>query len=206
MKKILFTSLTIFLMACGPKYTSRIAISNEATFGDVNVGIPQLDTFVVHLNGADTMSYGHYGLSNERELSIYKTGYWKSFYPNNILKEEGEYRIGHYINCCFAGACMQYYHYKIGKWKYYDSNGNLKCKVAYIPSTLHKDTNCEGGDQVKFGLIKHFSKLAHLYNLTVDEIYQLQKVVLATKDPNRQIILIPISGELVFEYHTLDGK
>ena len=52
----------------------------------------------------------HYFIvSDEPTHKNVKTGYWKTFYPSHIIKEEGIYRKGK----------------KKGRFKYYDVNGNL---------------------------------------------------------------------------------
>ncbi len=54
--------------------------------------------------GFYTINFG--GVSNYKSV---KNGYWKEFYPNHIIKEEGNYKKGK----------------KIGEFKYYDKNGIL---------------------------------------------------------------------------------
>lgn len=98
-----------------------------------------------------------------------------------------------------AGQCMTYYHYKIGDWKYYDSEGRLFYQVNYQPEELHVDTRCEDGDVVTYGLIKDPSYLKEVHKLSPDSIYALQEVVI--EDEYRGVtILKPMDGKLVIDF------
>ncbi|WP_041264072.1 hypothetical protein [Bernardetia litoralis] len=166
-------------------------------YGNLEDGIPLFDTLIIDLKEKDTISIGKYAVSTEKKMGKLKTGYWKIYYSNNILKEEGEYGVGKFIDCGVGGTYYRYNNYRTGVWKYYKENGELKCKISYYPDTLLVENSC-GRVKIVFGLIKNFSKLQYLYNLTADEIFQLQK--LRTEDEHQKMTLIPISGVLVFEY------
>ncbi|BDD10850.1 hypothetical protein FUAX_32820 [Fulvitalea axinellae] len=199
-KKNILILISLIFITCSPKTITTIHIEYADIFGEINNEIPQYDSLVITLSGIDTLSYGKYALLKNSKLSSLKTGIWKEFHSKGVKKSEGEYKIGHYVDCCTGGACMSYYHYKIGEWKYYDSLGNQKFKLKYYPDTLHVNTRCQGGDYAPFGLIKNFSKLEYLYDLKPDDIFQLQKVEIISKDSRRKTIITPISGELVFNY------
>ena len=196
MKKILIVLSLLILISCSPKMIG-ITFLGISKYGNLEKGIPLFDTLMVDLNGKDTISIGKYAVSTEKKMSKLKTGYWKTYYPNNILKEEGEYRISKFSNCGIAGPFYEYNNYRTGVWKYYKENGDLKYPLNYYSDTLLVQNSCEGTKTV-FGLVKNFSKLRYLYNLTADEIFQLQK--LRTEDDHQKMTLVPISGVLVFEY------
>ncbi|MBW1297077.1 toxin-antitoxin system YwqK family antitoxin [Aquimarina litoralis] len=48
-------------------------------------------------------------IGGESSYKSVKNGYWKEYYPNHIIKEEGNYKKGK----------------KVGEFKYYDKNGTL---------------------------------------------------------------------------------
>lgn len=68
------------------------------------------------------------------------------YFDNGNKKFDGSYKIGSFVNCCFAGYCMMFYPYKSGQWKYYYNNGQVKAFGTYLNSLEHMDTSCEGGD------------------------------------------------------------
>jgi len=100
---------------------------------------------------------GNYAKFNDGETSQYKIGLWKEFYENGQLKEEGNYLIGRYVQCCLSGYCIRYYNYKVGKWNYYYPNGTLELKGNYSLKKLRIETNC-GGDYIKYGILDSDSK------------------------------------------------
>lgn len=199
MNNLTLIALIIAVSSCSPKTTSQFPFQALQIYGDLANGKPLRDSLIVHLWWNDTLSIGRYAVTSNNNLSVLKTGYWKTNFSNGKKRDEGEYKIGSFVDCCVAGYCMKYYHYKSGIWKYYNEDGALKYELNYKPDTLHVNTNCEGGDKVIFGLIKDFSRLEYKYGLTPDEIFQLQKVEMENNSGDKTI-LIPISGELVFRY------
>jgi|GEM_PF-5897048 hypothetical protein len=189
--------LFLIISSCNPKLTS-IYVADSSIYGELKNGQPDADTLIVKMNQSDTLAIGKYAVTDEGQIEYLKTGYWKVFHDIGSIKEEGEYKIGSLIDCCFSGACARYYHYKSGIWKYYDEDGEELFELNFQPDTLHVDTRCQGGDQIVFGLIKDFSKLEYKYKLTPDDIYELQKVVIEDEESQRKTVAIPISGELVF--------
>jgi len=77
--------------------------------GKIPLYAPKTET---HINSFARKHKGglHYILwSDQSNYKSVKNGYWKEFYPNHVLKEEGNYKKGK----------------KKGVFKYYDKNGRL---------------------------------------------------------------------------------
>jgi antitoxin component YwqK of YwqJK toxin-antitoxin module len=88
-----------------------------------------------------------------REFNNYRVGPWKEFYENGNLKAYGNYKLDTYTQCCTGGVCDGFYSFKYGEWNYYYDNGKLKAKGTYRIGKKHKETSCEGGDEIKFGFV-----------------------------------------------------
>ncbi|MCG2432117.1 toxin-antitoxin system YwqK family antitoxin [Aequorivita xiaoshiensis] len=88
-----------------------------------------------------------------KEFNNYRIGFWKEFYKNGILKASGNYKLDTYTQCCTGGICDGFYSYKFGEWNYYYDNGNLKANGTYKIGKKHKETSCEGGDEINFGFV-----------------------------------------------------
>ncbi|GAA0728439.1 hypothetical protein GCM10009430_37610 [Aquimarina litoralis] len=100
---------------------------------------------------------GEYAKDKNGEITKLKIGLWKTYYDNGQIKDEGEYLIGRYVQCCAGGYCMQYYNYKVGDWNYYYKNGKLKLKGKFGIMKFNTSTSC-GGDYLKFGMLNRTSK------------------------------------------------
>lgn len=166
--------------------------SNSKLYGDIADGLPDYDTIVELkkdelLLGEGAFAVSNYGLSNLR------VGYWREYSENGILKMEGSYKLGSFINCCLDGYCHHYYYYRSGLWKIYDENGDLKYEFTYEPTELHIETSCEGGDNLLFGIIKEIPIKYWLDNLTSEKIFELQKVY--TEDE----IWTPLNSKIFIE-------
>lgn len=88
-----------------------------------------------------------------KEFNNYRIGFWKEYYRNGNLKSTGNYKLDTYTQCCTGELCDGFYSYKYGEWNYYYDNGKLKAKGKYRIGKKHKQTNCEGGDMIKFGFV-----------------------------------------------------
>ena len=88
-----------------------------------------------------------------KEYYNYRIGFWNEFYENGKLKSSGNYNLDTYTQCCTGGICSGFYSYKYGEWNYYYDNGNLKAKGKYRIGKKHKETSCEGGDEINFGFV-----------------------------------------------------
>jgi hypothetical protein len=191
--------LSLALISCSPK--TYMFIDNENRYGDLVNGLPEKDSTVsTYYKSKILKDVGRYAVANDGYLSNLKTGHWKEYYENGQLKSEGSYKVGSYLNCCMAGPCRNYYTYRYGLWKYYDESGTLEYEAEFIPSELHINTNCEGGDYVVFGLVKNIP-LRYIASLTPDKVFELQKVAI-----DEEYVLItytPLNGEL---YVTYDPK
>ena len=75
------------------------------------------------------------------------------YYKSGKLRSKGEYQTDTYIQCCFAGPCVQEYLYKIGSWKYYYENGQLMARGILIKNRVNILTSCEGGDSIYSGIV-----------------------------------------------------
>jgi len=143
----------------------------------------------------ETMKVGAFSIS----LSVKDLKASKEFYENRNVKIEGSYKIGSYVDCCFAGPCRSFYFYKVGQWKYYNSAGELDYEIEFTPATLRIDTRCEGGDTLIFGLIKTIP-VKYWSKLTADKVYELQKISVRYRDSFGTTTYIPLNEELFIEF------
>lgn len=97
------------------------------------------------------MRIGQYAYDSNGRLSDLQTGKWAEYYENGQVREMGNYLIGRYIYCG-ALPFRAFYHYKTGYWQYFYPNGQLKANGTYKIVPLNMRTNCEGGDDLLFGL------------------------------------------------------
>ncbi|GAA4306370.1 hypothetical protein [Nibribacter koreensis] len=192
----LIASIVIFLSACTPKFV--IAIYNQDLYGSLENGIPSNSRTGNHYFQDGTLkATGSYAVSFKNEKSELKTGLWKEYYAGGRLQREGHYKIGSYLGCGAGGLQAEYYHYKDGLWKYYDESGELRFEVEFEPTKLHFDTNCEGGDNLIYGLIKNVP-LGNKEQLSPDSIFSLQKEKI--EDGSFTVILTPLNNKLFITY------
>ncbi|MEP3209739.1 MAG: hypothetical protein ABJN95_11140 [Maribacter sp.] len=193
-KIILFFFLAIVNNTYG-QWTSENS-DNYGRYGDISDGLPDKDTLVTKCNDKEILTgIGKIALDG-KELSNLKAGHWKEYNSNGILKREGNYKIGSYIQCCFAGPCNQYYHYKSGIWKYYDDEGSLSYELEFVPSKIHIVTSCEGGDDLLFGLVENIP-IEYDDIVTTDTIVKHQKVEMDHEIGT--ITMVPLNGRLYWE-------
>ncbi len=189
-----YLRLLIIILLIAPNVVlgqeNNIYVQNDKRYGDLIDGLPEKDSLVRinHANGK--MAVDKDGFSNLR------IGHWKEYNDSGILKSEGNYKIGSYIQCCFSGACMQFYFYRDGLWKYYNDKGILIYEMEFEPSELHIETSCQGGDELIFGLVKNIP-LKYSDIITPDLIYENQKVTIVEEYGNA--VLVPINGRLHWE-------
>ena len=127
---------------------------NEGTF----TGKTALDTIY---KDAD-YSIGRLAIKKDSTISSLKTNKWIKYYRNGTKKEEGEYKINSFLQCCFIGPCQVFYNFKIGFWTYYHKNGKIAAKGKHQIKKYFLDTSCRSGDSIYFGTItddwKFFSR------------------------------------------------
>ncbi len=75
------------------------------------------------------------------------------FYESGELKSKGQFKVGDYTQCCFAGPCIQNYIYKVGEWSYFHKNGELKAYGKYLKKKRLIQTSCKGGDSIFSGFV-----------------------------------------------------
>ena len=171
-------SYIIFILTalgCSHRTTSSVHISNDNQFGDIADGLPDKSELTTLKNSAGQVTaQGECAVYNGKVTNI-KVGHWKEFYENGNVRVEGQYKIGSYIECCTAGACRQFYFYRTGQWRYFNSAGILNYELEFTPETLTINTNCEGGDKLIFGLVKSIP-IKYWNKLTTDNVYELQKI------------------------------
>lgn len=112
------------------------------------------------------------------KYSNYRNGFWKEFYKSGALKEEGNFKLDTYTNCCTGGLCEIYYSYKFGEWSYFYENGKLKAKGIYKIERKHKETSCEGGTEIEYGNLDNSWKF---FDEKGNEIKPTENIILEIK-------------------------
>jgi len=181
MRSFIILSILILLVSCNRRLTSSIDIADENKYEIIKsnfTGNSELKE--ENFSNGQTRERGKYAYDEENVLSTLKVGEWSYFYENGQLRSTGKYNIGTYIQCCFSGACKQFYNYKIGIWKYYYPNGQLMATGEYEIKQLHVDTSCKGGDDIPFGLTspqwKYFNEQGESIQPTVELILKLETI------------------------------
>ncbi len=181
MRNFIFLIIIFLLTSCGKRLKSRIYIADEHKYElrkDKFYG--DFEMKEVNYNNGQLMDRGNYAYDKEGNLSNLKTGDWTSYYENGQLKSKGKYNIGSFIQCCFSGACKQFYNYKVGSWEYFYSNGQLKAAGEYETKQLHVNTSCEGGDNMSFGITtsqwKYFNEKGETIEPNAEFIIEFEKV------------------------------
>ncbi|WP_439880138.1 toxin-antitoxin system YwqK family antitoxin [Pontibacter sp. MBLB2868] len=193
---LLVSFLFVVAASCSPK--TYVVISNELRYGDLSDGLPDLDsTVTLNYESGKVKAVGKYALADDKTSDNLKAGFWKEYHENGSLKNEGNYKLGSYLQCSMGGLWREYYSYRYGMWKYFDEKGELKYEVEFTPSSLHVKTSCEGGDSLIFGLIKAVP-LEYAGSLKPDMIYELQKV--ETEQDFGSIIYTPLNGNLYINW------
>ncbi|ALI98551.1 toxin-antitoxin system YwqK family antitoxin [Rufibacter tibetensis] len=175
------------------------SIDNFQKYGTLTNGFPLHSIAgTLYFENGIIKATGSFAESTAKETSQLKTGLWKEYYQNGTLRHEGTYQIGSYLNCGVVGLLTEYYHYKVGHWKYFNEKGELEFEVDFTPSTLHVETSCEGGDSLTFGLIKTVP-IKYSNQLPPDKIYELQKETMV-EDGFTTITYTPLNGRLFIIY------
>lgn len=188
----LIAILSVVAISCGRK--TYVYIGNEQRFGNLYDGLPDRDSTVTELYKSGIIkSEGKYAITDDSLLSNLKSGNWKGYYDNGQLKSEGGYKVSSYLNCCIDGPCREYYSYKDGLWKYFNEKGGVEYEVEFLPTHLHVNTTCDGGDSLIFGLISAVP-LKYSASLTPDTVFELQKV--KVEDDFGIMTYTPLNGVL----------
>ncbi|PCE64739.1 toxin-antitoxin system YwqK family antitoxin [Sediminicola luteus] len=165
-------------------------------YGDTSNGKASKDSLVYfYYENKIVKGVGRVALEG-RTPSNLKVGHWKEFRANGTIEAEGSYKIGSYIQCCYAGPCHWYYHYRYGKWKYYDVNGELCYELEFVPTELRIKTSCDGGDDLLFGLVKEIP-IDYDDIVTTDTIVKRQKVEII--NDIGLVKMVPLNGILYWE-------
>lgn len=197
MKKGLIIIIYGLIISCSPKSYTQIAIYNDNLYGDIANGFPEKDTLITKYDSEQNiLSKGKFAITKTDEISDIKVGNWTEYYNGGMIKEEGTYKIGSFIDCCTGGHCRAFYYYRDGLWKFYDEQGTLTFQLEFVPSRLHVDTRC-GGDSLTYGLIKSFP-ISYYDTLSPDKIFELQKIYVAEDDGT--IIYTPVNDELYIRF------
>ncbi len=120
-----------------------------------------IDTQGYAITVADTLYYpnskikefGNVVLMKDSIKSNLKIGLWTEYYPTGNIKSIGNYQIDSYTECCWGGPCKQFKNYKLGEWKYFYENNQLRANGTYIIKRGHIKTNCSGGDKIFKGYL-----------------------------------------------------
>lgn len=189
--------IILLSMSCSQRTIKQVVIGDDKLYGDILDGLPDRDSLVNVLDkGGKTIEVGHFAMTG-RHVSNIKVGLWKEYYETGVVRNEGKYKIGSFLDCCTSGLCRTYYSYRTGLWKYYNDKGNLEYELEFEPSKLYVKTRCQGGDSLTYGLIK-FIPMKYWDSLTKDIVYELQKIIV--DDSNGTITYTPLNGNLYIDY------
>lgn len=188
MKKTIPTILFLFLQIY--LFSQEIYIANDNLYGNLANGEPEKDSLLISTKNGKTISIGKYAIS-KKGLSNLKIGYWKEYNDEGKLTREGNYKIGSYLQCCVGGLCRQYYFYRDGIWKFYESE--IEYQLNFEPSEIFFDTSCKKNDKLIFGTVSNYS-----YNnygtINPDFIFKNQKIDI--ENENYIEIYTPLNGRL----------
>lgn len=176
-KLINILTLLLLLFSNYTLYSQEIYIKNDNLYGKITNGMPEKDSLIITKKNGIIVSEGKYALS-KKELSNLKVGYWKEYDDEEKLTQEGNYKIGSYLQCCAEGPCKQYYFYREGVWKFYENE--TEYQLNFEPKELYIDTLCKKNDLIIFGIVNDYS-----YNkfgiINPEFIFESQKVEIETK-------------------------
>jgi len=115
-------------------------------FKDYQSGIKSRKQFYAYIDTVryDDNSYavGKMIIDTLMEFDRRKIDEWKFYYPSGKVYSKGNFSIGAYTECEFAGYSVIGYSFKTGEWNYFYESGSLLAKGNYEPSQLQKKTNC----------------------------------------------------------------
>ena len=131
-----------------PPIEARLSVKDCGYFGNTEL------TFEKFEKSKEFSFIGYYAIDNYGKKTDLRIKECSEYYPNGKLKSRGKYEIGSYIQCCASGPCEQYNNYKVGKWEYYFSNGQLMANCQYQTENFYIQTSCGEGDSIKFNTIK----------------------------------------------------
>ncbi|WP_457619016.1 toxin-antitoxin system YwqK family antitoxin [Lutibacter sp.] len=164
MKKIIYILILLISISC-----KTIQIESK---------LQKTNTITEYYENGKIKSVGNIDDFN-KEFNNYRIGLWNEFYENGKLKSSGNYKLGTYEQCCTGGLCDGYYSYKIGEWIYFYENGKLKAKGTYRIGKKHKETSCEGGDEINFGFVtenwEFYDKNRKKISPTENDINEIEK-------------------------------
>src|SRR5882724_229062 len=105
--RLSFIISLLTILSCSPRTTSTVYISYDKQFGDITDGLPDnSDLTTIKNEQGQITAQGQISVFEGKPTEI-RVGLWKEFYENGIVKVEGQYKIGSYIQCCTGGPCRQ---------------------------------------------------------------------------------------------------
>lgn len=195
MKNIVYILILLFQFQFVIGQEDAIYISNDKQYGELKNGLPQRDSIIELTRNGILIGKGAVAV-DENGISDLKVGHWKEYYNNEILKMEGNYKLGSYIGCGVGGPFRAFHYYRTGTWKIYDENGKLEYELTFEPTELHIATTCEGGDKLLFGIIKEIP-LKYLGDLTSDKVFEFQRI--KNEEDDFTEIWTPLNGRIFIE-------
>ena len=84
-----------------------------------------------------------------------RLGTWEFRYPGPQIRTKAKvaFDVGWYTQCCAGGPCEWPYEFRVGDFEAWWPNGNRLAKGVFIVEWKTIDTNCEGGDTIKKGVL-----------------------------------------------------
>ncbi len=181
LRNLMFFSALTLAVGCTKLFTRQIYIAFEDQY-EIRKGnfAGNSEMKEVKFANGKLREQGHVAYDKEGNLSNLKIGEWTSYYENGQLKSKGQYSIGSFIECCFSGPCKQFYNYKTDNWEYFYPSGQLKATGEYQSKQMHVRTNCEGGDNMPFGITtslwRYFNEAGELIELSEQLRIELETV------------------------------
>jgi hypothetical protein len=126
-------------------YSNDFQLNNNSTF----VGKDSL--VILNYPNSSKKAAGKLAFDNDGVLSPFKVGEWTYYYPNGSIQSRGNYQMSSFIDCGTGGLERVFYHYKIGKWSFFDADEDLIAEGDFKTKELPISTRCDS-EIILFGI------------------------------------------------------
>ena len=135
--------ILLFLLSFSSKSIAQNTQTDKSTNFDSNgkyKGAKQWQELIDKQNKRILLGFRVLNAVNSNTLI--KIGYWQTLDLSNKKISQGEYQVGLCKKCCNNQICQDYYDFKIGTWKFFYSNGQLKASGTYKSKLTAIESTC----------------------------------------------------------------